>query len=112
MKPRRVPIRTCVACRSQDAKRVLLRVVRQPDGTIRYDAKGKISGRGAYVCARKECIQRAQKQQRLAHSLKVPSIPPELFEELLAVAAQLPEDATHLQQVRQEEGEEKRDDRP
>jgi predicted RNA-binding protein YlxR (DUF448 family) len=88
MRPRRVPIRTCVACRTTDAKRALLRVVRQPDGTVCYDAKGKMSGRGAYVCARAECIEQARKQKKLERSLKVEKIAPELFQELLQIVSQ------------------------
>ncbi|SRR5579884_1796434 len=89
MKPRHVPIRTCVACRTTDAKRELLRVVRQPDGAVRYDPKGKLSGRGAYVCANPGCIALARKQKKLERSLKVSGIPEELFEELSARAAAL-----------------------
>ena len=86
MKPRHVPIRMCVSCRETDEKRDLLRVVRLTDGVVQYDAKGKVSGRGAYVCARKECILTARKQKKLERSLKVSLIPDLLFEELLAKA--------------------------
>jgi hypothetical protein len=86
IKPKHVPIRTCVACRSTDAKRGLLRVVRQPDGTVLYDAKGKIAGRGAYVCAQADCIALARKQKKLERSLKVSGIPESLYAELTANA--------------------------
>jgi uncharacterized protein len=83
MKPKHIPIRTCVACRETDQKRELLRVVRLPDGTVEFDAKGKLSGRGAYVCASKECIQTAQKQKKFERSLKVTACSKELFVTLL-----------------------------
>ena len=86
-KPRHVPVRTCVACRETDEKRDLLRVVRQPDGTARFDLKGKLSGRGAYVCARPACIALARKQKKLERSLKIPGVPPDVFDELNAQAA-------------------------
>ncbi len=86
-KPRHVPVRTCVACRETDEKRDLLRVVRQPDGVARFDPKGKLSGRGAYVCARPVCIALARKQKKLERSLKIPSVPPDVFDELNAQAA-------------------------
>ena len=86
-KRRHIPIRTCVACRETDEKRDLLRVVRQPDGTVCYDPKGKISGRGAYVCARTECITLARKQKKLERSLKVNGLPEDLFDTLRARAA-------------------------
>ena len=87
-KPRHIPIRTCVACRETDEKRDLLRVVRQPDGSVLYDPKGKMSGRGAYVCARAECIALARKQKKLERSLKVSGVPDTLFIELNARATE------------------------
>lgn len=83
MKPKHIPIRTCVACRETDQKRELLRVVRLPDGTVEFDAKGKLSGRGAYVCASTECIQKTQKQKKFERSLKVTACSKELFITLL-----------------------------
>jgi predicted RNA-binding protein YlxR (DUF448 family) len=87
MKPKHIPIRTCVACRETDEKRDLLRVVRLPDGAVAYDPKGKLSGRGAYVCATEKCIALARKQRKLERSLKVDRVPDELFKELLEVSA-------------------------
>jgi uncharacterized protein len=77
-----IPIRTCIACRQTDEKRDLLRVVRQPDGSVLYDPKGKMSGRGAYVCASVPCIEQARKRKGLERSLKLTSIPEALFIEL------------------------------
>ena len=88
MKQRHIPIRTCVACRETSEKRVLLRVVRQPDGAVCYDPKGKLSGRGAYVCARAACIALARKKKKLEGSLKASGLTAELFAELDAVAMQ------------------------
>ena len=86
-KRKHIPIRTCVACRETDEKRDLMRIVRQADGSVLYDPKGKISGRGAYVCARSECVALAQKRKQLERSLKVSGIPPQFYEELIAQAA-------------------------
>ncbi len=86
MKQRHIPIRTCVACRSTDEKRDLLRIVRLAEGTVCYDIRGTLSGRGAYLCARRSCIQTAQKQRRLERALKVEQIPETLFTELGALA--------------------------
>ncbi|MBC8078429.1 MAG: YlxR family protein, partial [Chloroflexales bacterium] len=49
-RPRHVPQRTCVACRRTDAKRGLLRLVREADGRVALDPSGKRNGRGAYLC--------------------------------------------------------------
>jgi len=89
MKQRHNPIRTCVACRTTDEKRDLLRVVRQPDGSLHYDPKGKLSGRGAYVCAEARCIALARKQKKLERALKVSEVPEEVFAALSARAAAL-----------------------
>lgn len=88
LKQRHVPIRTCVACRETDEKRDLLRVVRLMDGTTAYDLKGKMSGRGAYVCSSIKCITLARKQKKLERSLKVAAIPEELFAALTERAAE------------------------
>jgi predicted RNA-binding protein YlxR (DUF448 family) len=79
-----------VACRATDEKRDLLRVVRQPDGALRYDPKGKLAGRGAYVCASAQCIAQARKQKKLERALKVSGVPEELFDALSAQVAALP----------------------
>lgn len=86
MKQRHTPVRTCVACRATDEKRDLLRIVRQPDGIVSYDLRGKASGRGAYLCPRLSCIATARKQRRLERALKVEQIPESLFLELTALA--------------------------
>ncbi len=91
MKTRRVPIRTCVICRQTSEKKALLRVVRAPEkegGGIRADATGRANGRGAYICASLECIEKAIKQKRFERSLSGP-VPPTLGEDLKALAAQV-----------------------
>lgn len=65
---RHVPQRTCVGCRSVQAKRSLVRVVRTPDG-VSVDLTGKQPGRGAYVHEDRACWERALKGG-LAQTLK------------------------------------------
>jgi len=87
MKQRHVPIRMCVVCRETSVKRSLLRVVRTAAGDdpkVVFDQSGKANGRGAYVCAVKECIEKAVKQKRFERSLNVNSVPDGLVTELLA----------------------------
>ena len=82
--PRRVPLRTCVACRSTDGKKALLRVVRDPEsGRVEFDPTGKRPGRGAYVCGSVECIVNAAKRKAFERSLKATLIDPCLGEQLL-----------------------------
>ena len=63
--------RTCVACRASADKRSLHRIVRAPDGTVRYDPTGTAPGRGAYLCGRPDCAQVAVKRRGLQRALKV-----------------------------------------
>jgi hypothetical protein len=54
-----VPHRTCVACRTERAKRDLIRVVRAAGtGELTVDLRGKSSGRGAYLCPDAACLER------------------------------------------------------
>lgn len=69
-KPRRIPQRTCVGCRTVKAKNELIRVVRRPTGTVEVDYTGKLSGRGAYICPDVECLRSAVKGRRLDRALE------------------------------------------
>ena len=83
MAPRRIPSRSCVACRTARPKRDLLRIVRTPDGQVVADPSGRLAGRGAYVCNEPACIERAITNGALARALKTPP-PPDLRETLAA----------------------------
>lgn len=67
---RRVPLRTCVGCRTLNAKRELIRVVRTVSGSVEPDPTGKKPGRGAYVHNDPNCWAQAVQKRRLEHSLK------------------------------------------
>ncbi len=88
LRPRHVPLRTCIACRSTEAKRGLVRIVRTPEGRVELDPTGKKNGRGAYVHETAACWSEALKRDRLGHALKV-AVPPEDMERLRAHAAAL-----------------------
>ena len=64
------PQRKCVGCGEMKDKKSLLRVVKQPDGTIIIDKTGKKNGRGAYVCANLDCFNKAKKAKRFEKSFK------------------------------------------
>ena len=70
MSPKHIPLRTCVQCQQVKAKRELIRVVRDPQGQIQVDEKGKGAGRGAYLCRNRVCWERALTGKRLDHALK------------------------------------------
>lgn len=79
---RKVPQRLCVGCQEMKPKRELIRVVRTPEESIEIDQTGKRSGRGAYICPRLECLEKALKGKRLEKALKKP-LAPEVKEGLL-----------------------------
>jgi hypothetical protein len=72
-KQKRVPIRMCCGCGENFPKRDMVRIVKSPEGEISLDVTGKKSGRGAYICQKVECLEKAQKSRRLerAFSSKV-----------------------------------------
>ena len=74
---RPVPLRTCVACRTERPKRELVRVVRAPDGSVTLDPTGRLAGRGAYLCADGACWSTALKKHSLERALEA-SLPPDL----------------------------------
>jgi predicted RNA-binding protein YlxR (DUF448 family) len=70
-KPKHLPLRTCIACHESKPKRELLRIVRTPESQVLIDATGKKSGRGAYLCAKLSCWQKALKEHRLEKVFEV-----------------------------------------
>ncbi len=64
-----IPQRTCIVCRQTAAKRSLIRLVRTPEG-VQVDLSGKRNGRGAYLCQRLACWQRALQGEALAKALR------------------------------------------
>ncbi len=69
MKVKKVPIRLCLGCQQLKPKRDMIRVVKNKKGEISIDKTGKKSGRGAYVCPNKTCLNIARKTKRLERSL-------------------------------------------
>ena len=78
---RKIPQRQCMGCRERKDKRELIRVVRLTDGTVNLDFSGKLNGRGAYICPKTDCLQKARKSKALERSLEVP-IPEAVYDRL------------------------------
>jgi len=55
----------CIGCRNMKPKKDLVRIVRNKDGAVEIDLKGKSPGRGAYLCPDRECLARALKAKRI-----------------------------------------------
>ena len=79
--PRRFPVRTCVACRTERQKREFVRIVRTPGGGVRFDSTGRANGRGAYLCADGSCWATALKKKSIERALGTP-LPAELRDQL------------------------------
>jgi len=69
-----IPQRTCIACRRTDAKRGLMRIVRDAEGRVALDPTGKRAGRGAYLCDRPACWEQALKRRGLERALRVETL--------------------------------------
>ena len=68
-KVRKIPKRMCVGCQEMRPKKEMIRVVKTPENAIEIDLTGKRPGRGAYVCPKEECLQKAIKARRLEKAL-------------------------------------------
>ena len=89
---RKVPMRQCVGCREMKPKKELIRVVRSPEGTVSLDLKGKLPGRGAYVCPDPECLKRARKSRALERAFSA-HLPDEVWQALEDQMKEVPADA-------------------
>lgn len=90
LRPKHVPQRTCIACRSTDAKRELLRLVRTTDGSVEVDPSGKKAGRGAYLCKTQACWDKGLNKKALDFALKI-TIAPDVRQNLKEFGDTLPE---------------------
>jgi predicted RNA-binding protein YlxR (DUF448 family) len=70
VKHKHLPVRTCVICREQAGKRELTRLVRTVDGIV-IDPTGKQAGRGAYLCDKSACWEKAASSDVLAKALRM-----------------------------------------
>lgn len=84
-----VPQRTCIVCRRKVDKRQLRRLVATPEGVV-VDPSGRLSGRGAYLCERRSCWERALQAGILERALRT-SLAPEARAVLLAHGSQADE---------------------
>ena len=71
----------CVACRTMNPKRAMIRIVRSKEGEISVDPTGKKSGKGAYLCKTSECIAKVRKTKSLGRALDA-DIPEGIYAEL------------------------------
>ncbi len=77
-------MRKCLGCNEIFPKKELIRVVKNKEGDIALDLKGKLNGRGAYICKNKDCYEKAYKSKRLNKAFQC-EISEKLYEEMLKV---------------------------
>ena len=82
MKPKKIPMRSCVVTKEKLPKKDLIRVVRDNLGNVTVDLTGKKNGRGAYLKRDKEVIMKAKSSKILERYLEV-LVPEVIYEELL-----------------------------
>lgn len=81
---KKLPSRTCIGCNEKKLKNDLIRVVKNKEGEISLDKKGKANGRGAYLCDNIQCLEKAIKSKRLERTFET-SIENEIYESLRGV---------------------------
>lgn len=94
MVKKKIPMRQCIGCRESRPKSELIRIVRSErseddkesrtdnvDRTVCVDRTGKANGRGAYLCDRLECLQKARKNHGLDRAFKI-NIKDEIYDDL------------------------------
>ena len=81
LKVRKIPLRKCTGCGEMKNKKEMIRILLEPDGNVCLDTTGKKNGRGAYLCSRLTCFEKAVKTKGLERSLKT-QIPQEVLEKL------------------------------
>lgn len=96
MQPRKIPVRRCIGCGEGRPKKELVRIVRSPEGEISLDLTGKKPGRGAYICPKTACMNKARKAKRLENAFGT-QIPPEVYELLEQQVAAAEQEAGHAE---------------
>lgn len=80
-------LRTCIACRSVLPKEKLLRIALK-DGRPVLDVNNRVGGRGAYMCAARECLEKIGKKKGAFERALRQSFPKESLEDLFAVISE------------------------
>ena len=81
---KKIPQRTCIGCGEKKDKKDLIRIVKDKEGNISIDKTGRANGRGAYICDKLECLEKAIKSKKLEKSFEM-KIEDEIYEALRGV---------------------------
>ncbi len=66
---KKIPMRTCIACKECKPKKELIRIVKTDEG-FKFDMTGKLNGRGAYICNDTKCRELLFKNKLLNKTFK------------------------------------------
>ena len=80
---KKTPERLCLGCQEVRPKKEMVRIVRSPEGEISIDLTGKKSGRGAYICPDRNCLERARKSKALSRAFDT-AVPDAVYDALIA----------------------------
>ena len=69
MRDKRRPQRSCVVCRAKRDKQALTRLVFSQE-RLKIDESGKLNGRGAYLCDRADCWNKAVALPAMSKALR------------------------------------------
>ena len=81
---KKIPQRTCMGCNEKKDKKELIRIVKSSIGEVNIDKIGKMHGRGAYICDKQECLEKAIKTKRLERKLRT-TISEKFYEDIRGV---------------------------
>ncbi len=74
----------------------LVRVVRSPDNDILVDLRGRLPGRGAYICNNRDCIEQALRKQQFSRAFRHECRPVSTDELMAAIRNELLDYLTNL----------------
>ena len=78
---KKIPLRQCIGCGESREKNNLIRIIKTPEGLIELDKTGKKNGRGAYLCASQDCLNKVMKTKGLDRAFKM-TVPKEMYDKL------------------------------
>ena len=75
MRPRHIPVRTCVTCQTRKPQSELVRLVKDAEGGILVSPPRDVPGRGVYLCREQKCWVEGIEKGRIARAIRgsVPS---------------------------------------
>ena len=77
-------LRRCISCNEQKEKKELIRIVKPKDEEIQIDLSGKKNGRGAYICKKEECLNKAIKAKKFERCFEI-QIEKDFYERLRGI---------------------------